>query len=97
MCVYVCAAQVFNVSLHVPSLRVDEIVRVVRSLDVFELKDIPEAVEVGDWMEGGAVLCSYFRQYSPSKMPYGKLHLILDKTLAISIIHGSHVPVHTCI
>ena len=36
---------VFNVSLHVPSLRVDEIVRVVRSLEVFELRDIPEAVE----------------------------------------------------
>ena len=37
--------EVFNVSLHVPALRVDEIVRVVRSLDVFELRDIPEAVE----------------------------------------------------
>lgn len=35
----------FNVSLHVPALRVEEIVRVVRSLDVFELRDIPEAVE----------------------------------------------------
>lgn len=32
-------------SLHVPALRVDEVVRVVRSLDVFELRDIPEAVE----------------------------------------------------
>ncbi|GFH21550.1 uncharacterized protein HaLaN_18878, partial [Haematococcus lacustris] len=37
--------EVFNVSLHVPSLRVDEIVRVVRSLDVFSLPDIPDAVD----------------------------------------------------
>jgi vesicle-fusing ATPase len=31
--------------LHVPALRVEEIVRVVRSLEVFGLRDIPEAVE----------------------------------------------------
>jgi vesicle-fusing ATPase len=42
---YLNSGEVFNVSLHVPSLRVDEIVRVVRSLDLFELRDIPEAVE----------------------------------------------------
>jgi vesicle-fusing ATPase len=39
------AGDVFNVSLHVPALRVEEIVRVVRSLDVFNLQDIPDAVE----------------------------------------------------
>ncbi len=38
-------SDVFNVSLHVPALRVDEVVRVIRSLEVFELRDIPEAVE----------------------------------------------------
>uniref|UniRef100_A0A7S0RIV4 Vesicle-fusing ATPase n=1 Tax=Chlamydomonas leiostraca TaxID=1034604 RepID=A0A7S0RIV4_9CHLO len=38
-------SEVFNVSLHVPSLRVDEVVRVVRSLDVFNLADIPDAVD----------------------------------------------------
>ncbi len=32
-------------SLHVPSLRVDEVVRVIRSLDIFALTDIPDAVE----------------------------------------------------
>jgi vesicle-fusing ATPase len=36
---------VFNVSLHVPALRVEEIVRVVRSSEAFEAKDIPAAVE----------------------------------------------------
>lgn len=38
-------SDVFNVGLHVPALRVDEVVRLVRSLEVFELRDIPEAVE----------------------------------------------------
>ena len=31
--------------LHVPALRMDEIVRVVRSMEVFELRDIPDAVD----------------------------------------------------
>jgi hypothetical protein len=38
------AAEVFNVSLHVPSLRMDEMLRVIRSLDVFALADLPAAV-----------------------------------------------------
>ncbi len=40
------AGEVFNISLHVPTLRVEEVVRVLRSLDVFNLADIPDAVEV---------------------------------------------------
>ncbi len=36
----------FNVSLHVPSLRVDEMVKVLRSLDVFAVMDIPQAVDL---------------------------------------------------
>jgi hypothetical protein len=40
----VLAAEVFNVSLHVPSLRMDEMLRVIRSLDVFALADLPAAV-----------------------------------------------------
>lgn len=38
--------EVFNVSLHVPALRVDEVVKVLRSLDVFALGDIPQAVDL---------------------------------------------------
>ncbi|KAG2433336.1 hypothetical protein HXX76_008400 [Chlamydomonas incerta] len=38
--------EVFNVSLHVPSLRVDEMVKVMRSLDVFSVMDIPQAVDL---------------------------------------------------
>mmetsp|Transcript_11657 Transcript_11657/g.20672 ORF Transcript_11657/g.20672 Transcript_11657/m.20672 type:complete len:723 (-) Transcript_11657:92-2260(-) len=38
-------SEVFNVSLHVPTLSTKEVVSVLRSLDVFELSDIPEVVE----------------------------------------------------
>ncbi len=38
--------EVFNVSLHVPALRVDEVVKVLRALDVFALGDIPQAVDL---------------------------------------------------
>ncbi|KAG2487773.1 hypothetical protein HYH03_013618 [Edaphochlamys debaryana] len=38
--------EVFNVSLHVPSLRVDEIVKVLRALDCFAVADIPSAVDL---------------------------------------------------
>lgn len=37
---------VFNVSLHVASLRVDEMVKVLRALDCFTLSDIPSAVDL---------------------------------------------------
>ncbi|GFR52621.1 hypothetical protein Agub_g15206 [Astrephomene gubernaculifera] len=36
----------FNVSLHVPALRVDEIVKVLRHLDCFSVMDIPQAVDL---------------------------------------------------
>lgn len=36
---------VFNVTLHVPALREDEIIKVMRQLDIFDAKDIPKAVE----------------------------------------------------
>jgi vesicle-fusing ATPase len=36
---------VFNVSLHVPALRVDEVMRVLKGLNVFEPRDIPEAMD----------------------------------------------------
>eukprot|EP00798_Chlamydomonas_sp_ICE-L_P014964 gene14964-21021_t len=39
------AAEVFNVSLNVPALQMDEIVRVVRHLNAFDLQDIPPAVD----------------------------------------------------
>ncbi len=54
--------EVFNVSLHVPSLRVDEMVKVLRSLDVFSVMDIPQAVDLltsihskvrGSWRPAG--------------------------------------------
>ena len=38
-------ADAFNVKLHVPGLRPEEVVRVMRALDAFELRDLPEAVE----------------------------------------------------
>ncbi|KXZ46923.1 hypothetical protein GPECTOR_39g417 [Gonium pectorale] len=38
--------EVFNVSLHVPSLRVDEMVKVLRHLDCFSVVDIPQAVDL---------------------------------------------------
>lgn len=37
--------QVFNVTLHVPSLRTDEIIRVLRETAAFEVRDLPVAVE----------------------------------------------------
>ncbi len=33
--------EVFNVSLHVPSLKAEEVVRVLRDQEAFELRDIP--------------------------------------------------------
>ncbi|GLI63735.1 hypothetical protein VaNZ11_006800 [Volvox africanus] len=38
--------EVFNVSLHVPALRMDEMVKVLRQLDCFSVADIPEAVNL---------------------------------------------------
>ncbi|GIL90412.1 hypothetical protein Vretimale_18282 [Volvox reticuliferus] len=38
--------EVFNVSLHVPALRMDEMVKVLRHLDCFSVGDIPEAVNL---------------------------------------------------
>ncbi|GLC36429.1 hypothetical protein PLESTM_000445600 [Pleodorina starrii] len=38
--------EVFNVSLHVPALRVDEMVKVLRHLDCFSVMDIPKAVDL---------------------------------------------------
>ncbi len=45
VCVCVCVGQVFHVSLHVPALRVEEVVRVLRAVDSFNLSDIPDAVD----------------------------------------------------
>jgi vesicle-fusing ATPase len=38
-------SSVFNVTLHVPSLRTDEIIRVLRETSAFEVRDLPGAVE----------------------------------------------------
>ncbi|KIZ04943.1 vesicle-fusing ATPase [Monoraphidium neglectum] len=35
----------FNVQLHVPALRPEEVARVLRQQECFELRDIPEAVD----------------------------------------------------
>lgn len=40
-----CVGEVFNISLHVPALSVEEIGRVMRSLEVFHESDIPMAVD----------------------------------------------------
>lgn len=37
--------EVFNISLHVPALRVEEIVRVLHALEIFQESDIPVAVD----------------------------------------------------
>lgn len=58
-------SEVFNVSLHVPALRVDEIVRVVRHLDVFNIADIPDAVE-------------YLTSITSKQVPIKKLLLWLE-------------------
>ena len=39
------AGEVFNISLHVPALRVEEIVRVMHSLEIFHESDIPMSVD----------------------------------------------------
>ncbi|EFJ49121.1 hypothetical protein VOLCADRAFT_80882 [Volvox carteri f. nagariensis] len=38
--------EVFNVSLHVPALRMDEMIKVLRHVDCFDVMDIPQAVDV---------------------------------------------------
>lgn len=38
--------QVFNFALHVPALRVDEMVKVLRHMECFSVMDIPQALDL---------------------------------------------------
>lgn len=54
--------EVFNVSLHVPSLKAEEVVRVLRDQEAFELRDIPMVsvcVRCLSCAEHGCMVCSY--------------------------------------
>jgi hypothetical protein len=47
-------SEAFNVQLHVPALRAEEVARVLRQQDAFALQDIPQVCGGGPWAAGRA-------------------------------------------